>query len=96
MPRVGDKTYSFDHDKAVPNSWRIIHWRDLVPRIPFIACGYYHHKTAVLYPKDMPLGSKYTICTDNEDVACHQLPDLSISQHKSYFGLDLGGYCKTN
>ncbi|KAH3799691.1 hypothetical protein DPMN_153303 [Dreissena polymorpha] len=97
MPRVGDKRYAFDHDKAVPNSWRIIHWHDIVPSMPQKSCGYYHHKTAVLYPENMtPVGSGYTICSDNEDLTCNELKGWSISQHLSYFGIDVGGYCQTN
>ncbi|KAH3853204.1 uncharacterized protein LOC127875192 [Dreissena polymorpha] len=96
MPRVGDTRYAFNHDNKVPNSWRIIHWRDMVARIPPKILGYYHHKMAVLYPENMPLNSNnYTICTDNENSTCSLSITMNLEQHSSYFGINLGDYCQT-
>ncbi len=33
-PRSGDEAYAAYYDLLVPNSWRVTHWRDLVPHVP--------------------------------------------------------------
>uniref|UniRef100_A0A0K0F1Q3 Lipase_3 domain-containing protein n=1 Tax=Strongyloides venezuelensis TaxID=75913 RepID=A0A0K0F1Q3_STRVS len=36
-PRVGSSKFAFNFDELVPNSWRVIHSKDIVPHLP--ACG---------------------------------------------------------
>uniref|UniRef100_A0A7E4VNW0 Lipase_3 domain-containing protein n=1 Tax=Panagrellus redivivus TaxID=6233 RepID=A0A7E4VNW0_PANRE len=58
QPRVGNHAYAIAHDKLVPNSWRIVHRKDIVPHIPLClsfmghcTTGFnltpYHHGTEV-------------------------------------------------
>lgn len=80
LPRVGDKTYALSHDKLVTNSWRVVHYRDIVSHVPFCnlpsGCsvhsnGPYHHGTEIFYPeKNMSLESKYIVCKGDEDMNC--------------------------
>ncbi|KAK6011104.1 triacylglycerol lipase, partial [Ostertagia ostertagi] len=44
QPRVGDHRYAWVHDEQMAYSFRVTHWRDVVPHIPpenFL--DYYHH-----------------------------------------------------
>ncbi|TKR93364.1 hypothetical protein L596_007836 [Steinernema carpocapsae] len=86
QPRVGNMDYSVAHDRLVPNSWRIVHAKDLVAHIPscYISLwsrkcssyhnhATYHHGTEIWFPDDMSPGSMFRICTGrptNEDSNC--------------------------
>jgi predicted lipase len=35
-PRVGNKVFAQMFDKIVPNAWRLVHYADLVPHLPFM------------------------------------------------------------
>ncbi|EYC36020.1 hypothetical protein Y032_0945g3154 [Ancylostoma ceylanicum] len=50
QPRTGDFVYAVAHNRQVPYSYRVVHWRDLVPHIPMKGFeGYWHHKSEVPY-----------------------------------------------
>jgi len=34
-PRVGDSTYATFSEQKMPNQWRMVHNRDIVPHLPF-------------------------------------------------------------
>ena len=79
QPRTGDKTYAVEHDKLVPNSWRIVHQRDIVPHVPPCwpkcdrggATTSYHHGMEIFYDSDsMEDHSDYVQCQANHDRAC--------------------------
>lgn len=79
MPRVGDKEYAVNHDKLVNNSWRVVHYKDVVVHLPMcnivtgcdVKNGPYHHRTEVFYPSaNMTKSSSYIVCEGNEDNAC--------------------------
>lgn len=91
MPRVGDKTYAYNHAQEVPNSWRIIQRSDVVPRLPSTDRGYYHHRTTILYDNDMTNARRYIVFTDNEDSTCRKV--FFLGDHTEYFKIDIGSFC---
>ena len=79
-PRVGDKVFSAEHDKVVPDSWRIVHRKDIVPHVPHClpSCDSggdstnYHHGTEVFYDVENMTNpsARYKICQANHDITC--------------------------
>ncbi|PIO59138.1 triacylglycerol lipase, partial [Teladorsagia circumcincta] len=46
QPRVGDYQYAKVHDTQIAYSFRVTHWRDMVPHLPpKFFMGYYHHES---------------------------------------------------
>ncbi|KAK0425359.1 hypothetical protein QR680_009160 [Steinernema hermaphroditum] len=86
QPRVGNMEYSAAHDALVPNSWRVVHAKDVVPHVPncyfsilsrscasYFNHATYHHGTEIWFPEDMRPGALFKICTGqpvNEDRKC--------------------------
>lgn len=82
MPRVGNQQYARAHDRLVPNSYRLVHYRDIVVHLPM--CGSlcsthadyatdvpYHHGREVFYPtSNMTRGSQFRLCRGDEDDSC--------------------------
>ncbi|EPB65350.1 triacylglycerol lipase [Ancylostoma ceylanicum] len=73
QPRTGDRAFAAAHNKqACQNldylfkllfSYRVVHWRDIVPHIPMEDFeGYWHHESEVFYPYNMREGANFTIC----------------------------------
>ncbi|EPB67415.1 triacylglycerol lipase, partial [Ancylostoma ceylanicum] len=51
QPRTGDKVFAKNHTASIDYSFRVTHWRDVVPHIPSFderPAGYYHHKSEVM------------------------------------------------
>ncbi|EPB66209.1 triacylglycerol lipase [Ancylostoma ceylanicum] len=79
----------------VSYSYRVVHWRDLVPHIPMKGFeGYWHHNSEVFYPYNMEKGSNFTICQADESRHCSDglLYDLSVYDHLHYFNKDVSKY----
>uniref|UniRef100_A0A1I8A856 Lipase_3 domain-containing protein n=1 Tax=Steinernema glaseri TaxID=37863 RepID=A0A1I8A856_9BILA len=86
QPRVGNMDFAAAHDALVPNSWRLVHAKDLVPHVPncFVSIlsrgcasyfnhATYHHGTEIWFPEDMRPQALFKICTGspvNEDKSC--------------------------
>ncbi|KAK6746678.1 hypothetical protein RB195_000134 [Necator americanus] len=90
QPRTGDNVFARNHTAAIDYTFRIVHWRDVVPHLPSYderPGGYYHHKTEVFYDDEMS-PKKYTVCKEYEDKKCSNglWVHTSISNHKHYFG----------
>ncbi|RCN29372.1 triacylglycerol lipase [Ancylostoma caninum] len=90
QPRTGDKVFAKNHTATIDYSFRITHWRDVVPHIPSFderPAGYYHHMTEVFYKKGMP-PKDYIICKEYEDFKCSDglWVHTSVANHKEYFG----------
>ena len=123
QPRVGDYQYAFQHDKLVPISFRVTHYRDPVVHLPTCktlapgtpCIGYigkpYHHGKEIYYGNAvMTKTSSYKRCQGlphNEDLKCSNNPRVwlqcfagikalnnCINDHKVYFGVDVGVWCK--
>lgn len=80
MPRVGNQQYARAHDRLVPNSYRLVHYRDIVVHLPAcwklcstsaVADIPFHHGREVFYPnKKMTRESKFKLCRGDEDSNC--------------------------
>ena len=84
QPRVGNYDYALTHDKLVPISFRVTHYRDIVVHLPTCnkilgVCyafngGPYHHGKEIYYGSEiMTRYSSYKKCEGlphNEDVGC--------------------------
>jgi len=108
-PRVGDKLYANNHDRLVPNSFRVVHYKDIVAHIPTRSPSLdppHHHKTEIFYPMNMTPSSNYTVCIDDEDISCTDrwasmtlyrkcLANFSACRriHVTYFGIIVPDIC---
>ena len=98
QPRVGDYNYALAHDRLVPISFRVTHYRDpvvhlptcktLLPGTPCIAKkgSPYHHGKEIYYGTDvMTKYSSYKTCTGlpyNEDLGCSNNPSVWLKCFK--------------
>ncbi|CAD6185267.1 unnamed protein product [Caenorhabditis auriculariae] len=95
QPRTGNKAFSSAHDSQFAYSYRVTHYRDVVPHIPNENFeGYYHHKSEVYYKNNMKSGASFTICTADEDSKCSDglWITTSITDHLHYFNIDVSDY----
>ncbi|PIO74992.1 triacylglycerol lipase [Teladorsagia circumcincta] len=95
QPRVGDVFYSWVHDRQMSYSFRVTHWRDVVPHVPPEMFElYYHHMSEAFYPLEMTIGTNYTVCYANESKKCSDglFDPTSIKDHLHYFGVDVSEY----
>ncbi|KAL6738113.1 hypothetical protein Aduo_011696 [Ancylostoma duodenale] len=95
QPRTGDYAFAASHNRLVPYSYRVVHWRDIVPHIPMEGFeGYWHHNSEAFYPYNMEKGSNFTICHADESSHCSDglLYDLSVYDHLHYFNRDVSKY----
>lgn len=93
QPRVGNKAFREFYETGEHVSFRLTHWKDIVPHLPPKGMDdYYHTSTEVFYTED---SSQYTICDGSgEDPKCSDqfmLPD-SLEDHRTYLNLNIT-YC---
>lgn len=58
-PRVGNSQYASFLSQNIANRIRVVHNRDIVPHIPFLAMGYHHYAYEVLFDEAM---KNYQVC----------------------------------
>ncbi|PIO52578.1 hypothetical protein TELCIR_26114, partial [Teladorsagia circumcincta] len=78
-------------------SFRVTHWRDIVPHIPLGPIGgYFHHRREAFYKNKMD-PSEVKICTEAEDIECSDglWFTTSIYEHTHYFGKQVSQYGKS-
>ncbi|EYC35000.1 hypothetical protein Y032_1199g3748 [Ancylostoma ceylanicum] len=95
QPRTGDRAFAAAHNKQLLFSYRVVHWRDIVPHIPMEDFeGYWHHESEVFYPYNMREGANFTICHADESWRCSDglFYDLSVYDHLHYFNIDVSKY----
>ncbi|KAK6746648.1 hypothetical protein RB195_000116 [Necator americanus] len=95
QPRTGDFTFATVHNNQIPYSFRVVHWRDIVPHILMKDFeGYWHHKSEVFYQYGMGKGSNFTVCDADESSECSDrfYLALSIYDHLHYFDVDVSQY----
>ena len=68
QPRVGDKYFANYIAPKFAGSYRVIHWKDMVPHNPGNALGFYHQPTEEFELKDHSLKTCST--TNGEDGTC--------------------------
>jgi hypothetical protein len=86
-PRVGNDQFAKFYMTGTQVSWRVTHWRDIVPHLPPEAFGFHHTATEVWYTEDQ---KNYTVCDGSgEDPTCaDQLFEaVSIDDHLQYMGI---------
>ncbi|KIH60484.1 triacylglycerol lipase [Ancylostoma duodenale] len=108
-PRVGNVDFAKTFDRLIPNSYRVVFGKDIVPHLPFCK-----KKWEIFgpYPKSMSVGSSYVECVGEprgEDATCSNRHNLwfyflHISQlflhnhfvydHRHYFDIEVPEFGK--
>ncbi|VDM63589.1 unnamed protein product [Angiostrongylus costaricensis] len=94
QPRIGDLQFSITHNSQLNYSFRVTHWRDIVPHIPLEQIGrYYHHNHEAFYKYNMTPDS-VTVCLGSEGKRCSDSLwfAASIADHRHYFEKDVFDY----
>lgn len=78
-PRVGNAAFASYVNSAIPDTFRVVHYADIVPHLPPAASNYKHVNSEVWYTEDM---KSYKVCAA-EDGSCSnsRVPNLSTSDH---------------
>ncbi|KAF3322842.1 Lipase [Carex littledalei] len=90
QPRIGNAAFASCFYKYIPNTFRIVHNRDIVPHLPPYYSFYwksYHH-----FPREVWLhDDSEQICDDSgEDPSCSRSVWIcSINDHKTYYSLSM-------
>ena len=93
-PRTGNeefRQYYHGGPTSAITTWRVTHWKDPVPHVPFESSEYSHVSTEVWYNED---SSSYTVCdATGEDNLCSNSagPDsyLYVDDHDTYIGVPI-------
>ncbi|VDM63588.1 unnamed protein product [Angiostrongylus costaricensis] len=91
QPRTGNLQFSITHNSQLKYSFRVTHWRGVVPHIPLQrAVHCYHHNEEAFYKYNMAANS-VIICSD---MRCSDglWLNSSIAEHKHYFGKQMDDY----
>ncbi|VDO23987.1 unnamed protein product [Haemonchus placei] len=94
QPRTGNAHFSENHNKQLEYSFRVTHWRDIVPHIPLGPIGgYYHHRQEAFYKSKMD-PHEVKICSEGEALECSDglWFAASIYEHTHYFGKHVSTY----
>ncbi|XP_048322047.1 lipase isoform X2 [Ziziphus jujuba] len=101
QPRVGNEAFASQYSKLVPNTIRVTNGHDIVPHLPpyysYFPRKTYHHFPREVWLHNIGLGSLVynveKICDGSgEDPECSRsVSGNSISDHLSYYGVDLMG-----
>ena len=94
-PRVGNANFSHFANATLVNEWRVTHWKDPVPHLPFVSgpypsvAGYWHTPREVFY--DETSTSHRTCNGSGEDGTCSAQFPLGVTtryihDHLTYFG----------
>ena len=108
MPRVGDYSYAQQHNQLIANSWRVVNFDDIVPRLPpliFNGMNWetFHHGVEVFYSEVAArVNSTHRECLGKpfgEDKTCSRSQAIrsltqSLERHKIYFGVEVGQFCE--
>eukprot|EP01138_Halocafeteria_seosinensis_P003080 gb/GECG01003148.1/.p1 GENE.gb/GECG01003148.1/~~gb/GECG01003148.1/.p1 ORF type:complete len:312 (+),score=28.51 gb/GECG01003148.1/:1-936(+) len=97
-PRVGNQALSDMFKSRIGDStlYRVTHWRDPVPHVPFKIMGFYHVPTEVWYNSN---SAGYTVCDGSgEDKSCSDTLDfdISIHDHLHYINISIAGSCDSD
>lgn len=89
-PRIGNDAWTQYFHKLIPVHYRITHYRDVVPHIPFKWMGFMHLTQEVYYDQTC---SSYRVCTEREDKTCSNrcspLHCDSIVDHLTYLNVTM-------
>eukprot|EP01029_Cantina_marsupialis_P026179 TRINITY_DN696_c0_g2_i2.p1 TRINITY_DN696_c0_g2~~TRINITY_DN696_c0_g2_i2.p1 ORF type:complete len:282 (+),score=69.35 TRINITY_DN696_c0_g2_i2:139-984(+) len=83
-PRTGNRKYSEELHRRVPVFYRLVHYRDLVPRVPGTFLGYHHEPREVFYNEEF---TSYKLCNGSgEDGHCSDKYSM-IEEFKTIYQL---------
>jgi pimeloyl-ACP methyl ester carboxylesterase len=88
-PRTGNLNFSQFFKKLFPQSFRVVHNKDIVPHVPNKVLGYWHVPAEVWLDAD----SNLTAVCGSDDENCSMsvaLTDCSSSDHLSYYQIYTG------
>ncbi|CAD5221303.1 unnamed protein product [Bursaphelenchus okinawaensis] len=93
-PRTGDSEYANNYDALVPNTYRVVNQRDIVPHLPPLRLfDYIHHSQEVWYEYGMANISEYKTCPAESCDCSNQYGDLySVADHLTYYMEFIVGY----
>jgi predicted lipase len=88
QPRVGNQAFHDFYATGEHVSWRVTHYRDIVPHLPLEVMGFHHTSTEAFYNEDF---SVLKICDGSgEDEACADQYDLTNpGDHCHYMNLTI-------
>ncbi|KAH7700453.1 class 3 lipase protein [Aphelenchoides avenae] len=89
QPRTGDSAYANAINSLVPEAYRVVNSRDLVPHVPpYGLVGYKHHKNEVWYSFGMSSGARFQQCASDGFIGCSNPDALNVNvlDHINYFG----------
>jgi len=96
-PRPGNPAFAALYAQSIAASFREIHQADCVPHLPPMVLGFQHGPVEVFFNEAF---SKYQVCSGNngEDPSCSDslLMPVSIPDHLTYHGIDVGAYCSSS
>lgn len=86
-PRIGNKALATYYQSQIPSTYRVVHWKDLVPHLPPKALGIWTHcGSEVWYDEDF--NSNYTECVTPESLKCSDsVIGDSVYDHRHYFNM---------
>mmetsp|Transcript_10343 Transcript_10343/g.14346 ORF Transcript_10343/g.14346 Transcript_10343/m.14346 type:complete len:202 (-) Transcript_10343:340-945(-) len=92
-PRTGNMAFQTDYGMKIPNAWRVTHYKDIVPKVPFQTFGFYHTAREIWYNAHAYAPGAYRICDGSgEDPLCQNSLwfATSVEDHLYYLGTLLG------
>jgi hypothetical protein len=86
-PRVGNVHLSKHITNKIPNIYRVVHHKDIVPHLPPDLPEFEYHHTAYEIFWDLDFTEYKTCDTSGEDKSCSNqfFPEYSTSDHDTYF-----------
>jgi len=93
-PRTGNLAFHKAFSRLIPDSWRVTHYKDVVPKVPFQSFGFYHTAREIWYSsRDYEKTDDYQVCDGSgEDPKCQNSLwfATSVQDHLYYIGVYLG------
>lgn len=87
QPRVGNPDFNLFYQKTVSQNYRVTHYKDPVPHLPFEDWEFQHQPQEIYYQM---LNNKYEVCsaTNGEDYSCSDqwYLDMRVDDHLDYLG----------
>jgi len=86
QPRVGDKNYSQFVNQKIPEIYRVVHNKDIVPHVPpNDILGYYHSCQEIFEDKDSNLfDCSKSNCEDSQCSSQYKLKETNVDDHFIY------------
>lgn len=76
QPRVGDAAFSTNYQNKFPETYRLIHYADMVPHLPPSNFGFIHGGHEVWYSQDM---SSHQICAPESLTCANSIPAYKLN-----------------